>query len=156
MQITWEGTADHYHTAIGVEVNKKAALQQQILKILELSKGKKDWNVITLDKWVDNLGRLIGHIQNNQEAVGYDKGYRVSLQFLDYYNQLNEAYENDDFERYDAIVGEANEAINVLVAELVEDLDFRAQLKATYGAQPFAIELAERGQRIGITFDLLA
>lgn len=156
MNLVWEGGDDYYHTTLAVEADKKAAIQQQILKILELSEGKEDWNVVTLDKWVDNLGRLIGHIQNDQEAVGYDKGYRVAIQFLDYYNQLNEAYESDDFERYDDVVWDANEEIDAFIHELVEDTAFIALLKERHAKTPFSIELANRGQRIDVAFDLFA
>lgn len=154
MNLVWEGGDDYYHTTLAVEMDKKAAIQQQILKILELSEGKKDWNVVTLDKWIDNLGRLIGHIQNDQEAVGFDKGYRVSIQFLDYYNQLDNAYESNNFYRYNTIVRQANQQIDELIRELVEDTTFKTLLKERYGTTPFAIELADRGQRIDLSFDL--
>lgn len=156
MLITWKGSDDYHYTSLPAEVDKKAAIQAQILKILELSEGKENWNVVTLDKWIDNLGRLIGHIQNDQEAVGYDKGYRVAVQFLDYYDALETAFQEDDFDEYDDIIWESNKELDGLVAQVAADTAFKTLIQERYRTTPFLIEIADRGQRIGLTFDLFA
>jgi len=115
------------------------------LKILELSKGKEDWNVIIADQWIDNTGRVIGHIQRDNQAVGYDRGFRVALTVEQWVNQLNAAFDDDDEEQYeltlDVIHSEVELALlTSLTKPLVEDA-----MKALYKENSFTIHIAVRG-----------
>ena len=151
MKINWTNSDDYYYATLEENGDKKEAIKQLILFILELSEGKNSWNLLVLDKWIDNLGRLIGHIQNNDEAIGYDRGYRVSLQFLDYYNQLNNA--SDD--QIDYVFGCITEDLDFLIMEVIDnDESLKSQLWKYDKKNPFSIEITDQGQRIGFNLTL--
>lgn len=146
MEITWT-SSDSYHSAeIENGADKVAAIQQQILKILDLAGEKEDWNVIILDKWVFNLGRLIGNIQNDDEAVGLDRGYRVGIRFREYYEKMEAATENE--QEYNGLIDTFNEELELLVIDALQDPEFSKKMADAYSRHPFHIEVTERGERI--------
>lgn len=147
MQIDWKNSNEYYNASLEEGVNKVEAVKELIQKILELSTSARDWNSIVLDKWAYNLGRLIGNIQNDKEPIGKDRGYRVSLQFLEYYNKLKSSEQGEEYsESLDWI----NEDMEDLVFELLGDEAFKKKIKIYHDKNPFVIEIAEQGQRTGI------
>ncbi len=150
MNIQWKGSDDYYYARLEENFDKKEAIKELILKILALSVDKKDWNLLVLDKWIFNLGRLIGNIQNEDQAIGMDRGYRVGIQFLDYYNRLENSAPSD----YDRMLEEISEEIENLIIEVIHEDTFRAKLKDYYKKNPFSIEISEEGQRIDSIFGI--
>lgn len=59
------------------EVGITAALAQWWAKIAELAAGSEMWDTMVGDIWLDS-GRIIGHVQMRDVAVGYDTGFRVA------------------------------------------------------------------------------
>lgn len=67
-----------------ITINQKhiAGLAEWLMKIMQKSAptGGTDepWNALIADLWPnDGMGRLIGHVQMNDVAIGYDTGFRV-------------------------------------------------------------------------------
>lgn len=141
----WTNSDEYYHGQLEEGKDKIEAIKCFVLKILELSRFKTDWNTIVLDKWVFNLGRLIGNIQNSNEPIGKDRGFRVALQFKEFYNRL----EASSIE-YDQKLEEINEELESLIFEVFNDENFRKQLQSYYDSNNFTIEITEQGQRIGL------
>lgn len=54
-----------------------AALAHWWAKIAELAGASEMWDTMVGDIWLDS-GRLIGHVQMRDVAVGYDTGFRVA------------------------------------------------------------------------------
>jgi len=82
MEIQWTNSDEYYHVQLDKEFDKKDAVRQLLLKILSLAAEKKDWNLIVLDKWIFSLGRLIGNVQNVDQVIGMDRGFRVAIQIF--------------------------------------------------------------------------
>lgn len=148
MKIDWINSDEYYHVQLERQTDKKEAIKALILKILQLSDGKDDWNSLILDKWVFNLGRLIGNIQNRDEPIGMDKGYRVAIQFLDYHEKL-EASDIDE-KTYTNQMNTINEEMQNLIHEVCDEPSFKDQLQGFYEKNNFVIEISEQGQRIGL------
>ena len=76
--MTWN-LLDAQYPQISINDNHVAELAKWLEKIAELApQYKGEWNVMIGDIWPnDNMSRLIGHVQMNDVAVGYDTGYRV-------------------------------------------------------------------------------
>lgn len=146
MKIEWKNSSEYYHCQLADSFDKKEAIRQLILKILDLSHDKKNWNLIVLDKWVDNLGRLIGNIQNENQAIGMDRGYRVAIQFLDYYSRL----EKSTTKSYAKNINTITRELNSLIIEVLQDENFKAQLMKFHSNNPFNVEIADQGERIGL------
>jgi hypothetical protein len=146
MIINWTNSDEYYHYVVQNESDKKEAIRQLIYKTLQLSADKKDWNSIILDKWIFNLGRLIGNIQNQNEAVGMDRGYRVALKFVEYEEglKLNE----DNSVKYDKCIKNYNEDLEKLIIEVVNEKEFKARIIPFYLNNPFIIEICEQGERL--------
>ena len=67
-----------------ITINQKqiAGLAEWLMKIIEKSTPTGDadeaWNALIADLWPnDGMCRLIGHVQMNDVAIGYDTGFRV-------------------------------------------------------------------------------
>jgi len=148
MKVEWKNSDEYYHSKLDESFDKKEAIKQLILKILDLSQDKENWNLIVLDKWVFNLGRLIGNIQNEDQAIGMDRGYRVAIQFLDFYNRL----ENSPDNQYDDNLELINEEMENLIIDVIHEENFKSQLVKFHSTNPFTIEISEQGQRIGLRF----
>ncbi|MCP4133602.1 MAG: hypothetical protein GY754_21725 [bacterium] len=66
-------------------------------KMCELAKGVEDWDTIVADIWVET-GRIIGHVQRSEDAIGYDRGFRVCVMFRYAGNVMHEAeYSNEAY-----------------------------------------------------------
>ena len=150
MKINWTDSDNYYSSQLDGNFDKKEAIKQLLLKILELAKDTQSWNLIVLDKWIFNLGRLIGNIQNVDEAIGMDRGYRVAIQFLDYYERLESSTDDQYSETFDKI----NKEIEKLIIDVIHEEKFKAQLIEHYRVNPFTIEISEQGERIGLTFKI--
>jgi len=76
--MTWNLSEEDY-PQIKIHENHVLALSSWIEKILELtSVFPGAWNVLVADLWPNNgKSRLIGHVQMNDVAIGYDTGFRV-------------------------------------------------------------------------------
>ena len=147
MQINWTNSDEYYHSKLNEDYDKKEAVKKLIIKTLELSKTKENWNLLVLDKWIFNLGRLISNIQNEDQAIGMDRGYRVSIQFLDYYNRLESSEEN----QYDKNLDLISEELENLIIDVIYDESFKKQLMEYHKRNPFNIEISDQGQRTGMT-----
>lgn len=152
MKIEWTNSDGYYHVELDGTFDKKEAVKQLILKILELSSNRKSWNLIVLDTWIFNLGRLIGNIQNTDEAIGMDRDYRVAIQFLDYYDRLENS--EDDDEDYAENLGTIQYEIEEVIINVIHEENFKSQLMTYYNINPFTIEISEQGQRVGTTFQI--
>ena len=76
--MTWNLSEEDY-PQIKIHEHHVLALSSWIEKILELtSVFPGAWNVLVADLWPNNgRSRLIGHVQMNDVAIGYDTGFRV-------------------------------------------------------------------------------
>ena len=76
--MNWDLTEQNY-PQIEINENHVAGLSAWLTKIIELiPEYEGDWNVIVADLWPnEGMSRLIGHVQMNDVATGYDTGYRV-------------------------------------------------------------------------------
>ncbi|MEO0472922.1 MAG: hypothetical protein AAF206_25115 [Bacteroidota bacterium] len=151
MNIQWQGSDEYYRVQLAEDFDKKDAIRQLILKILDLAAGKENWNLVVLDKWIFNLGRLIGHIQNDDQAIGMDRGYRVGVQFLAYYDRL----ETSPDDRYDQVLETINEELENLILDVLQDESFKVQLQKYHDQNPFTLEISEQGQRIGLRLNVV-
>ena len=152
MEINWINSDEYYHFDLENGLNKEETIKQLILKTLELSSDREAWDVIILDKWIFNLGRLIANIQNASEAVGMDRGYRVALTFNEYAEGLNLV--EDDEEKYDYAIESYNSDLEQVISEVLGDEEFRKMLKPFYDKNPFTIEVCEQGERMGMTIEI--
>ena len=153
MEINWIDSDPTYQYAkLPKGTDKSESIKALILKILELSKPHKDWDLLVLDKWVFNLGRLIGNIQNRDQAIGMDRGFRVGLTFEEYAEGLQKAEDNED--EYSDAIDYYNGELDDLIIEVVQEPTFNQKLKAFYAQHPFSIEVAEQGQRINLTLGI--
>ncbi len=146
---TWENSDSYYYSEVKSDQNKQEAIKQLLLKIIELSEGKDEWNAIVLDKWTVNLGRVIGNIQNTDEAIGLDRGYKVAIHMDTYrnshVNQLSD-YQNELLE-----VKNERE-IDALIMEVLSDRKFIKRLKQMSGKASLFIEISAYGVRSGAKF----
>ena len=136
--------SDHmiYHYArlsSAEEEDQQAAIDVWWKKLLDLAEKVKDWNVIVGDIWVET-GRIIGHVQNDDAAIGMDRGFRVALSF----SSVVEALEKADF---------AGEAYTEASAQLYALLDrstkrepARQRLAQLNKNHPFKLWWCENGQ----------
>ncbi|MEL6346148.1 MAG: hypothetical protein AAFV53_23765 [Myxococcota bacterium] len=69
-----------------------AAMAAWWTQLCEHALEAEDWDTIVADLWIET-GRLIGHVQRSDQAVGNDRGFRVCLTFLHVSNALYQ----DDF-----------------------------------------------------------
>ncbi len=152
MKIQWKNSDEYYHTKLDGTFDKKEAIKQLILKILELSKDRESWNLVVIDKWVYDLGRLIGNIQNDDQAIGMDRGYRVAVQFLDYYEKLENSL--SDLDEYNYNLEIMDEELEELIIDIIHEEDFKAQLMEYYEKNPFMIEISKQGQRTELMFEI--
>ena len=76
--MTWKLTDAHY-PQIDIHSDHAAGIGTWLEKITELApQYEAAWNVLIADLWPnEGMSRLIGHVQMNDVAVGYDTGYRV-------------------------------------------------------------------------------
>ena len=136
---------DYYYQTIKVGDNTLDAFIAWWLKIIELSKDKSDWNVIVADLWIDNTGRVIGHIQRDNQAVGYDRGFRVALTVEEWVDQLNVAFDMDDEQLYNNTINVLYSNAETMLRNAVAAPSVMTALKALYMQHPFSIHLAVRG-----------
>ncbi len=111
-----------------------AGLSLWVSKILEMTDHyDKPWNVLIADLW-PNYGRsrLIGHVQMDDVAVGYDIGYRVCA----YLQSPSMAYEN----------GDDLPLMTQWLTAAVARPELQAQLRAAAARNPFHMRLTHWGQ----------
>jgi len=147
----WTNSNNYYHSSVENNEDKREAIKQLIIKILDHSKGRDPWNSLVLDKWIFNLGRLIGNIQNVDQAIGMDRGYRVALHFKSYEESL---YNEDDEMKYELLIEKYNEELEGLILEVLADDKFKSKLRKKYGQNKFVFEISEQGERKGIVISL--
>ena len=68
----------------------QAAIDNWWEKLLDLAESTEDWNVIVGDIWVET-GRIIGHVQQDNTAIGMDCGFRVALSVSSVVDALHRA-----------------------------------------------------------------
>ncbi|MGD1840304.1 MAG: hypothetical protein ACFB0B_05320 [Thermonemataceae bacterium] len=137
------GTAYHYAT-VAQDTNKEKALGEWWEKIFTLAAPIKDWNVLIADVWIDNSGRIIGHVQRKEDAIGTDKGFRVALHFDDYVQQLEEAYKATE-EVYERVLSDLLLESEELLDSSIWDEAVIKKAKALYDKHPFEIFRAVQG-----------
>lgn len=149
--MTWENANNYYTATVKKDENKKEAIKSLMLKITELSKGKEAWNSIILDKWIFSLGRLIGNIQNANQSVGDDRGYRVALHFESYAQEL----ENPSNEaKYDWLIDKYSKELETLIIEILNDDIFCKKLLKSSNLNSLIVEICEQGERNGLKFEI--
>jgi len=76
--MTWDYSDDHY-PQIRLNDFHVAGLAKWLEKIADLAPHYEGaWNVLICDIWPnDRMSRLIGHVQMDDVAIGYDTGFRV-------------------------------------------------------------------------------
>ena len=106
-----------------------AALEEWWLKLCEHGRAAEDWNAIIADLWPET-GRLIGHVQNANEAVGFDRGQRVALSL----SFVEEDFTSRDYaEVVDGVWDLLNEsATRPAVANAVSKLSERGPISAHF------------------------
>ena len=110
-----DDSMDYYYHTVTDKEKELDAFVEWWCKIVELSEGKEDWNAIIADMWIDNTGRIIGHIQRNDQAVGYDRGFRVSLTIKRWVDELNKAFDSENEDLYYDVINDAfSEAVQLL------------------------------------------
>lgn len=116
-----------------------ALLAHWFAKIVEFTRMPKyngpSWNVLVADLWLDS-GRIIGHVQQDDVAVGYDTGFRVCADFSRL-GKLAAGNDADDSERHVAS-GWLREAVTLEPA--------RSALAARTNEVPFYIAITAYGQ----------
>jgi len=133
-----------YHT-VKIGEDKLSAFAAWWVKIAELSEGKEDWNVIVADMWIDNSGRIIGHIQRYDQAVGYDRGFRVALTIEDWVDRLNLAFESDNERLYNNTLNQLYGEAEVALRDAIMEPAANQAIKALHAQNPFTVHIAIRG-----------
>lgn len=152
MTINWTNSDEYYYADVQKGLDKKEAIRQLVFKILQLSKEKSAWDSVILDKWIFNLGRLIGNIQDKDEAVGLDRGYRVALKFEEYEEGLTASEDSD--EEYNDALDFYHEELENLIIEVFNEKVFLDNIRPYLQQNPIVIEICEQGQRTGTIIHL--
>ena len=130
--MTWDLSDAHY-PQINIKTDHVADLSKWLAKIAELTaQYEGDWNVLICDIWPnDRMSRLIGHVQMDDVAIGYDTGFRVCAYVKD---GGIEGDEGNDLPRFEDWLTAA--AKTDKTQKLLRDLDKK---------NPFEIRLTEYG-----------
>lgn len=116
-----------------------AALARWWTKIAELAVRSDNWDTMVGDIWLDS-GRIIGHVQMRDVAVGYDTGFRVAA----HVDHITTSLAADN---YDSKTWEAMTALLVQCAEAATELEpARSALAAVDARHPFKLEITSHGQ----------
>src|SRR5688572_7766946 len=135
-------SSSYFYTGCGKESNREIALVEWWLKIIELAHSKTDWNALIADMWIDNTGRIIGHVQNRKDAIGEDKGFRVAITFEHFVDKLDQCEEKNYFSVHTDILAEC---IDLLQASAMNEKVLR-KLRELNVKNPFQIFYAEYGE----------
>ena len=115
------------------------ALAHWWAKIAELAPRSDNWDVMVGDIWLDS-GRIIGHVQMGNVAVGYDTGFRVAAQIKPIVDGL--VHYN-----YKSSYWEAMKKLLIRCAESAVELEpARSALEALATKHPFEIAITDHGQ----------
>lgn len=91
------------------------ALAHWWTKIAELAAGSEMWDTMVGDIWLDS-GRIIGHVQMGDVAVGYDTGFRVAAHVDHIVNSLTR-------DQYDSATWDAMTRLLIHCAESAIELE---------------------------------
>lgn len=117
----------------------QAAIDHWWAKLLELAEGAENWNVIVGDIWVDT-GRIIGHVQEDEAAIGVDRGFRVALSVNSVVDVLHDA----DFEP--EAYAKASDQLYALLARSVKREPTRQRLVTLNQENAFKLWWCENGE----------
>lgn len=114
-------------------------------KMLDLASEASGWDVILCDLWIDNTGRIIGHVQKGSDPVGVDKGFRVCITLREYADQLACAYAKDEA-TYDDVYSTLLAQSEILLAQPIDhDADIKKRLTDLQKSRSFSLYFAIRG-----------
>lgn len=110
------------------------ALAQWLVAISQkaLERGG-DWNVLVADLWPNDVDycRLIGHVQMDDVAVGYDTGFRICASLLDWDKA--------------GVKADTLPQIEAWLKEAVQVLSTRDALRAAHAQNPFELRVTMYG-----------
>ena len=131
--MTWNLSESNY-PQIDIAAEPVAGLALWLEKILDLAPAYDGpWNVLIADLWPNgDQSRLIGHVQMDDVAVGYDIGYRVC------------AYMTDAEMVYDS--GDDRALMTRWLTAAVATPAVQAKIKAIAAENPFQIRLTHWGE----------
>ena len=108
-------------------------------KIAELAAGSEMWNTVVGDIWLDS-GRIIGHVQMRDVAVGYDTGFRVAAHVGHIADELFRA----DFS--DRSWSDMTVLLTRCALDALELEPARSAMATLRESRPFEVEIASFGQ----------
>ena len=146
MELDWKSDSDYHYAVLEDGEDMIGGIRELVTKALELAENKKDWNCLMMDIWMFNLARLICNIQNKEQAVGMDRGYRVALQFKEYHNKLEETAEN----QYDPMLIKFKNELVTKIRLAFQDRDFLMSFDDLWVRNPFTVRFASQGQLLNI------
>lgn len=116
-----------------------AALAHWWAKIAELAMRSEMFDTMVGDIWLDS-GRIIGHVQMRDVAVGYDTGFRVAAHLEGVVTKLDESgFSNRSWD-------EASETITRCALDATALEPARTALATLREKQPFDVEITSYGQ----------
>jgi len=144
MKLDWKDDGFYFQAIVSANDNILHAIQLAILKVLQLAEGKDNWNCIMMDMWMHNQGRLICNIQDQEEPVGKDKGFRVALQFHEYSEKLRSTSESE----YNQVLHDLKLDLVEKIKEAFNDEDFLMSFDDEWVQNKFTVRVASVGQRL--------
>ena len=138
------GKTEYHYMMVEVGDDKLQALCTWWLKLFELASKAKNWDAIVCDVWIDNTGRFIGNVQDGNERVGQDRGFRVAITFQDFVDQLNDAYSKDD-DSYDEVYSELLTQADEFLSISIIEPEVTDKAKELHQKNPFKIYWAVSG-----------
>ena len=142
----WTGSGEDKILSIGKGEDKQDAVRFLIVSLMEKVKEENinDWDLLILDMWIDNLGRLIGFVQDSKEPIGRDLGFRYALKFEEYRDKLERAEENNIYQVLDDI----EDDLMWEIIDAINEPQFYKSISDKFPNKSWTIETTNRGERI--------